>query len=631
MTETASFRSRFREFAALYRWSVRKNLGLLFLLTLLLFMALPMLLLITAPGWMDDWKGAADMTAAQITEQINMSFSRFLGSLGILALVLLMVFTVVLTIVLFGYFQKKRSVDFFHALPVGRIPLLLSGWCAGLTVLYIPLVANMLALQAIAASYGFQTTGGTLTVLPMMAWMMLMIAAVYTFCVLMMACSGSVFDTAVSVLGISIGYPLLIICGSTVAQMFLPGFVWDIQKHVAVVTALSPFAAAYAALSIDHGTGMLVWWIVLTALMLFGACFVYRWRKSEAAEDRFAFPAVKIVIRFLATAVAGIGLGLVLMNANGGGFFIGLLSGSIAAHVIVEVVYSRGFRHVKQSVPWYVGFAVLALIYYGVLSTGFFGYDQRVPNAADVQSVQVDMTTEYSGEGCNEIYDENNREIAKLTPVVTNPENIRTVTEAHKKVAAMIRSSGYPYLLSQFYGEHLHLTYTLKNGKTLTRTFQCFSPNMDFNAFHASERDIAQMEEYYRQLDMIFYIQPENIETINYSDSNTRKASESEVSLSESKAILEALREDYSKGKVNQPENVRVLESTRARRSLASDSPILNIQLNYKQHIVPKDSRLIALLGNYKGTINLNSYGGYDIYSKDTATYRLFQKLNLEK
>ena len=631
MTETASFRSRFREFAALYRWSLRKNLGLMFLLTLLLFMALPMLLLITAPGWQDIYKDATDMTAAQIAEHLNERFSSLLSATNIMALVLLMVFAVVLTVILFGYFQKKRSVDFFHALPVGRVPMMFSGWCAGLTVLFVPYILNMIAVEIIASAYGFRTVG-ILEPVPMMFWGLLMMAAVYTFCMLMMACSGSVFDTAISVLGISVGYPLLVICGSTAAQLFLPGFAWDIQKHLAIVTAFSPFAAAFVAMLSNHGVGMLVWWLVLTVLMLFAACFVYRTRKSEAAEDRFAFPAVKILIRFLATAVAGIGLGLILMRTNGGSnFFVGLLTGSVAAHVIVEAVYSRGFRQLKQSAVWYAGFAVLFLIFYGVLSTGFFGYDQRVPNAADVKSVQVVMDNNYASASCNQIYDENNHLLTTLQPVITKPEDIQTVTQAHRKVAALFRSGGYPYLLSQSNTERMNLVYTLKNGKTMARSFQCFSPNMDYNAFHASTGDISLSEEYYTGLDLIFYLQPEDVESIHFSDYRTEKTEENEISPNKAKEIMEALRTDFSKGKVNQPENLRVLKQGINESSVTSDGPVLSIDLSFKRYITPKDSRLIALLGDYRGKINIDSNGGYEIYSKDTETYRLFQKLDLVK
>lgn len=630
MTETASFRSRFHEFAGLYRWLVRKNLGLMFLLTLLLFMALPMLLLITAPGWLENYKGDVNMTAAQITQQIDRQFASFISMINILVFPVLMVFAVVLIVVLFGYFQKKRSVDFFHALPVGRVPLMLSGWCTGLTVLFVPYILNMLAVQIIASAYGFQAVG-TLNPVQLMFWVLLMTAAVFTFCMLMMACSGSVFDTAVSVLGISVGYPLLVICGSTAAQMLLPGFAVDIQHHLAIVTALSPFAAAFVAVFSDQSAGMLAWWLVLTVLMLFGACLVYRRRKSEAAEDRFAFPAVKIIIRFLATAVAGLGLGLILMSSNGrsGNFFVGLLAGSVAAHVTVEAVYSRGFRQLKRSAVWYAGFAVLFLIYYGVLATGFFGYDQRVPNAAEVQSVQVELNSDYDS-GCNRIDDENNRLLTTLKPVITKPEDIQTVTQAHKKVAALIRSSGYPYLLTQASGDHMNLIYSLKNGKTMTRSFQCFNQNMDMDAFSASTKDVSLMEEYYTGLDMIFYLQPEDIESIHFDDYRTEKNEESEITPNNAKEVMEALREDFKKGKVNRPENMKVVKSGRSVHE-TSDAPILNIGLNYKRDITPKDSRLIALLGSYHGKINLNSGGEYQIYSKDTETYRLFQKLGLVK
>ena len=53
---------------------------------------------------------------------------------------ILMLFTLLVSVFMFSYLHKKRSVDMFGALPVSRRTLFFSRYLAGLTILLVPLL-----------------------------------------------------------------------------------------------------------------------------------------------------------------------------------------------------------------------------------------------------------------------------------------------------------------------------------------------------------------------------------------------------------------------------------------------------------------------------------------------------------
>ena len=69
-------------------------------------------------------------------------------------------------------------------------------------------------------------------------------------------------------------------------------------------------------------------------------------QKSENAEGRKAYPVPQIIIRTVVSGAVGIGLGYILHATLGGtvAFFAGVVIGAVIAHIIIEVLYARGFR-----------------------------------------------------------------------------------------------------------------------------------------------------------------------------------------------------------------------------------------------------------------------------------------------
>ncbi|QAT48475.1 hypothetical protein EQM14_01040 [Caproiciproducens sp. NJN-50] len=615
MTSTTSSPDAFAQFRQTYFWSLRKNFGMAALLALLLFLANPLILLVTLPGEADSLARQAGLSQAERLEDLSRSYTSVASSVApVLAAAIVLLFCAILCISLFGYMQKKRSVDLFHALPVSRESLLLGRWCAGLTILSVPVILDFLSLWIIGAAYGVSVMPGYQTPLALMLWVLLMGAAAFTFCMFMMICTGTTLDAVLSALGINAGYPLLIFCVYKIAGMLLPGFPGDAFQHLAVLTAFAPFAAAFAAVMKLQSLWFLVWWLAMTGLLLSGSVLLYHRRRSESAEDNFAFPLPKLLVRFLVTAVGGLGFGLFLCgtaNANTN-FFIGVIFGSLAAHVIVEALYSRGFHRMKGSFAWYGVFAVAFVAFYGVLCTGLFGYDTRVPDASQVESIGINSDSYWTGSGSQLVYNENFRNrIYTLSPAIRQEENIKTVVGIHQDLIRQYRS-GSVYTLKKNMGNSLTLSYRMKDGSVFTRSYRSYSDQMNLEKILApAYSKLNGMREFVETSDLIFYLSPENIKNVEvYTGKVESKTFVPDVE--KAKQFQEAILQDFLDGKIN--------------RSYESPQPseYLNIGVDYRENFEPGE-KLKALLGGYEGKVNLNG-GNYVFSDESSATWKLLKQ-----
>jgi ABC-2 type transport system permease protein len=623
MTLKTSSNRGFTEWKHTYFLALKKARGMMALFALLQFMALPMVLMI----WLTKQRDSGE---TKFEYDFNMILE---NCVPYLATPLVLIFTIILAVSLFSYMHQKRSVDLFHAIPVGRVPMLLGRYCAGLTAVFVPTLINFFIFMITGLSFGVPFTAAWETIVVYFLWLLLMSTAALTFSVFVAVCSGTTFDMVVSILGINAAYPLLVILGSVFASSLLPGLRVDPTNHLTILSAFAPFAAAFLPyrlnnvdyfsfdpLQANRQLFFLVWWILFTAALLVGSVQLYKRRKSECAESSFAFPLPKIVIRFMVTAVAGLGFGLILQSAtnSAANFILGIISGSLAAHLVTEAVYSRGFSQLKKSFRYYLLFAAVFVASYGVLSTGAFGYDTRIPNASDVASVRIDLQNNYSY-GNDYIYGKNGSRIASVIPTLKQPENIEKLVAFHQKHISKLRETSFPYLIQNMDLTNFTMEYTLKNGKTIKRTY--ILAYTDPQSGDAPEKDnplvkeITDLEEYRKSSSILFYAEPDQIKSVDYTVYAEKDSITFAPNLDAKKELLEALQQDYLDGKVNN------------RKTQQEDG--VSIYIDFKENLDPS-SKLKSYLNGYAGKINLVG-NRYQLTKEPGKTMELIHRLGWDK
>ncbi len=606
MTLTTYSNRAQKEFVETYLWSLKKNRGIMALLALLMFLALPLILMVLLANTPD----ASEYNSLNIQ---SIPFANYVYALSCFAVTpLVLVFVLIISVLLFNYLHQKRSVDLFHSLPVGRTPMLLGRWCAGLTVIFAPTLLNYLIAFFVGISYGIDVGTILSAVGGCLLWLLLMSAATLTFSAFMAICTGTTFDMVISIVAINIAYPLLILVTCAFAGFLLPGLNINLEPDSTLLTAFAPYAAAFLPYFTNLsgrtdslgwlagiGTGFFIWWIILTVLMLAAAVILYKKRKSECAESGFAFPIPKILIRFIVTAVSGLGMGLLFQMSTTSpfSFFIGVIAGSLASHIVVEAVYSRGFKQMRRSFSYYGIFVALFVVFYGVLATGFFGFDTRLPKADEVESVSVTLPYQYVNNSDYNIYQGNySGKIGSISPTLKEKENINKVLELHQVLIDDNRSSAYPYRMQKSSDSGFTIVYHLKNGGVIRRVYSD-SYTRDNNgeeksSFDALATQVLKMDEYMKTSSILFYLEPNQIKSI---DVNVGKEKNITIAPDESiKAeLLDALKQDYLNGQVNR---------TPYKNDYTMNPDIISIEC--KEKITPTKA-LQELLGNYNGTVTL--------------------------
>lgn len=555
MTSKTSSTSWKRELRETYLWSLKQNRGMMALFAALLFLAFPVLLLFglananirTDPMTLETYGVSAQYASA------FGDIAGFAMTLSVPALCAL--FTLLFAVQLFRYMHRKRSVDLFHSLPVRRSAMLLGRILAGLTALYVPLTLNVGIASVIALCFDIENKGGQIGDLFLqMLGLMLVLAAAFLFCVMMAVCTGTTLDMVLSVIGVNIAYPILVYSSVYLVSCLLPGFNMTVNLDNTLLVALAPFIGIF--LHASDAPTFFVWWAILTVFLLLSSIYLYRRRKSESAENPFAFQIPKGLIRFLITAVGGFGLGFILFwyHSSTVNFLIGLLLGSLAAHIVVEAIYSRGFSRMKRSFAGYAVFLGAFIVFYGAVATGAFGYVDRIPAIADIESVSFEDDTYYQEFGSDhfDIQGEQFENLASVKPEIRQTENVEKVLEFHRSMVEFQKQAGFPFRMSRDNGVQYRIVYHLKDGSTFQREYRWSlsdASNVEENSQRLQQLSsgIVNSEEYKTSGNLLFYLEPEDISQIeieNYDEQSDMAAKTYRLNEPQKQALLEALRED---------------------------------------------------------------------------------------
>lgn len=421
-----------------------------------------------------------------------------------LSTVVTMIMTFIISVMMFDYLHNKRQADVFGSLPCTRRTLFFSRFTTGLAMIIVPYIINMLIV--VLMSLGLKAGSDIFTVyipyiLHVGTLVVLSVIASYSFTAFMAVCCGTTANTVLSTLLISFAYPIAISMLSTLGSSMIPGVNLHIDEIPLISNLLSPygssaggiFSLTLSMIKMDSNAvdflgdnwQQLVAWAILIAASFVGCFFLTKKRKTEAAQNSFAFKAPSVIIRAIATAAVGLLFGLIftfftclnifsdfarneifgqeIQNSAWTMFAIFLIAFVIAAfltHLIATVIFNKGFKGFAKSLISFAAVVLCVCLLYTSLAFGGFGADKYVPQADKVSSVEI-ATTSYSGYWFN-------RSIGSLFPLLmpqippssfdydndiicTGEESINATTELHREIISNLNNvNPTPYYINTF-------------------------------------------------------------------------------------------------------------------------------------------------------------------------------------
>ena len=444
--------------------------------------------------------------------------------------VLMLVMPLVLSVSLYGYMQNRRAVDVYHSLPLTRQELFFSRAIAAAVILWAPLILSFGITAGIAAFVPEMQL--SLIGADLLFWM----GGVFTLFVISSFVAtqvGTTADHALFSIVLSVSLSGICVMMATLASNFLYGFQYR-TEFFELVYRLCPESLMLGRFAISDSEYLLrsnvsaAVWFVLSCVLLVISAWLYRRRKSEQAEQLGTMGPLQIVVRAAGTLIAGICfawvLAIVLSIETGVGMLICIGAGALLAYYIGDVILTHSVRRLRATLPAALATVAVVCIACGGVIFDYFGYETRVPAAENVESVVVDGAPfRYTSQtGYNN---------ATSELVLTNPETIEAIVAMHRAQTGAENTSEE--------NGSLTLTYHLKNGSTLRRTYLrlCEEAREQLSRLETNDEVLTKTAAVFRADSTLL---------TDVSVTNAFGTREEEVLLSPSQksALLEALRAD---------------------------------------------------------------------------------------
>ena len=444
---------RFHPAFRLYRYSVKRTMGLTVLMTVFL--------MLICPGYV--FMHINHVLKLGSTDMKVYDLNRDLPTLILIVTVITTAAAILYLFINFAFLYGRSSSDFFHSLPLNRRSLLASRFFAGIVPVLMPMTLTYAAMCGLLAiDY---ISGNIRLILWGFVYNILILLMSCAFSMIFIVASGSVFDLIISFFTFNIGIAVVQLINQSFCEVHLFGF--PRGEIPAFFTNSSPFIYAFVTFSelMNGSERTPADFVIFTARLLFvtaaslvAAFLLYSRRKSEKSGVSYAYRFLYVVCALIVGVIGAYALGTIFAGDQVTPvFWVFAVIGGMLAAVTFGAVNDRGFKSFKKSLV--IGGCSAALI--GTLAlflwSGAFGYSSRIPEKESVKSVSVAF--------------------GQFSVEFDDPS---LVIDLHKKITEQSGGDGY--------GE-INISYKLKFG-ALKRTYF-----VDYNDFSGEFLKIIKSEE----------------------------------------------------------------------------------------------------------------------------------------
>jgi hypothetical protein len=493
-----------------WKWQMKSTMGLFWVYTSILLLFFPILSIFIF------YNTNNIEAASSYTQGVLSSLTIFLG------MPLLLLFSVLFTFSNFGFLHKRRQLDLFHAMPISRTSLFAGKFLAGITSLFLPLAVSVILVTPVVMSRGWYTGAFSMNTLQVLGILLLFTLEHYAFTVFLAVCSGSILDTVISYLLISVSWPAIILCGVSIIYETIPGIQTSLQLNI--LSAFSPPLAAMVGIwsqtdpSLPYNFQVLpfyLWNILLMVVLILAGGIFYKKRKSEDAESTAAYGPSKIAIRILSCTAGSLVFGslVYIVTRSSISFYVSVFVVSIVAYLVTELLYHHTLQELKKHLVPYTAVFLALVLFFTSCSFGLFGMDTWLPAKEDVAYVSTynnipsggySVTTDLN-------WQENTVDPLKMSDVVLAPgcssdEMKEKALEISRNYLSLIREYQFPYLMGTPSPSNRDIStiwretsYVPKEGNAVLKNYNIPIDLTETEVFQTSEKlrqEIAYSQEY---------------------------------------------------------------------------------------------------------------------------------------
>ncbi len=383
----------------------------------------------------------------------------------------------------FSYLYTKTLVDMNYSLPLTARQKFFCEYLSGLAVYLVPaFLSGILSLLMLVMGEHILEVEFDWSLMPdlLKTGVVILFGLIlyYTLTVFSLVCTGSPFESVFGTFALNILIPAVFSCVSVIMNESA-GFGFDDASPLenTLFTATSPIGmACYIVMymdSVDYGYGEsfanygYLRWLMFSAIVLAGfiaaSYFLYKRRKAESVSKPYVYPLFNHLIM-----AVGIFCILSLFIVYDTAVMTGVVICAIV-YFILEIITRRGFKRFWVSILKFAGMVALVFGVCNVcISTEGFGAGKRVPSAAMVDSVTLDI---YGSEPLY-LYD---------NVVFRDKDVIEETVRAHEEIVGRFYNpddyeaakSDNNYLSDDVIYDNadIRITYYLKSGTSVSRYY----------------------------------------------------------------------------------------------------------------------------------------------------------------
>ncbi len=370
----------------------------------------------------------------------------------------------IVAMLVYRFVHSKRVAVFAHSIPVSRVANFVSTVLAAFALMFAPVVANgiVLGILSLTAYGSYFTISNCLVWIALHLFSMFVMFSLATFAAMI---TGNTFATPVINFILHIFFMAIVAGFCVVAYNFLYGYVNDGSLLKSVVKYNPAVWVMTVADAISYNIPVAVNMLKEAAVIYIAGAVVlyavslaaYKKRAMETTEDIAAFKILNHIYKYAITFVATLGIYAILYSIfekTGILFFVITAVLSAVVYFGCEMLLKKTFNVWKS----YKGFVAHSVIFGAIICvfafTSFFGFETRVPDILDVESVAL----------YNYYYSDKE-------PYVDDSSVIEYAISTHNELVTMQKIIEKNNSLGDYH-TRLHFKYKLKNGKTLDRVYK---------------------------------------------------------------------------------------------------------------------------------------------------------------
>ena len=379
-SSTETKKARFLPFFGL---TLKQNWTSGFLIAIIYFFTLVVPTMFTLSG-IDRWNTPETRHDRLLADTYNLMVSLRYFIVPITAIL-----AVVMTCVMLRYLKNKVAVDFYHSLPIGRRRLYVTRMLAGYLMVLVPLILMTAVSTAILTANGAMNRTIFDAILKLFTDSVLYSLVYYGLGAVVGMVSG-VTGVHLVLTGVAVFLPpamyfLVVSFLEISSENMWSG--WYLNERV--LSLLSPATRFFIA---DRtGVGYAAALLAAAAVLLVGAYFIYKYRKSERAGESIVFAPLRGVIKYLVIAPMTLGVGLLFMliTSSRAWMVFGFVCGAALSFLLANTIIYRSAKAMLRGLVGFIVYSAAAALCIGAVMINAFGFLDSVPSAGALSSVEM--------------------------------------------------------------------------------------------------------------------------------------------------------------------------------------------------------------------------------------------------